>query len=86
MTDRFGLKPGVIASIQSVLAGFEAIDKAILYGSRAKGNYKVGSDIDLALLTADKLQRRYCLRLILHWKIWTCLTALLWPCSSRSVI
>jgi uncharacterized protein len=25
------------------------VDKAILYGSRAKGNYKNGSDIDLTL-------------------------------------
>lgn len=28
---------------------FAEVDEAILYGSRAKGNYKAGSDIDLTL-------------------------------------
>ncbi len=30
--------------------GIPAIEKVILFGSRAKGNYKDGSDIDLAIL------------------------------------
>ncbi|MBL4608243.1 MAG: nucleotidyltransferase domain-containing protein [Pseudomonadales bacterium] len=32
-----------------VLAQFEKIETAVLYGSRAKGNFKTGSDIDLTL-------------------------------------
>ena len=32
-----------------MFARFPAVDKAVLYGSRAMGTYKVGSDIDLAL-------------------------------------
>ena len=32
-----------------MLAQHPAIERAILFGSRAKGNYKNGSDIDLAL-------------------------------------
>ena len=49
MTDPFGLKSEVVDAIRTVLAGFDCITQAILYGSRAKGNYRVGSDIDLAL-------------------------------------
>jgi predicted nucleotidyltransferase len=49
MTLRFGLKESVIRKICSVLARYPQVEKAILYGSRAKGNYKNGSDIDLTL-------------------------------------
>lgn len=49
MTDTFGLKPEVVDAIRAVLADFDCISQAILYGSRAKGNYKIGSDIDLTL-------------------------------------
>jgi len=50
MNERFGLKETTIAQIQSVLSHHPLVTKAILYGSRAKGNYKNGSDIDLTLL------------------------------------
>ena len=46
---RFGLKDTTIQKIQSVLVRYPQVEKAILYGSRAKGNYKNGSDIDLTL-------------------------------------
>jgi predicted nucleotidyltransferase len=49
MTLRFGLKESIIRKICSVLARYPQVEKAILYGSRAKGNYKKGSDIDLTL-------------------------------------
>lgn len=49
MTLRFGLKENVIYRINAVLARYPQVDKAILYGLRAKGNYKNGSDIDLTL-------------------------------------
>lgn len=44
-----GLKSQDIAAIQNVFKKFPKISKAILYGSRAKGNYRPGSDIDLTL-------------------------------------
>ncbi|MGZ3770437.1 MAG: nucleotidyltransferase domain-containing protein [Bdellovibrio sp.] len=50
MTNDFGLTSDVIDKINQVLARFPLIEKAIIYGSRAKGNYKVGSDIDLTLV------------------------------------
>ena len=53
MTLRFGLKETIIEKINAVLAGFPQVEKAVLYGSRAKGNYKNGSDIDLTLYGKD---------------------------------
>jgi predicted nucleotidyltransferase len=44
---QYGLKNSTIESIMAVFASFPEIGKVVLYGSRAKGNYKPGSDIDL---------------------------------------
>ncbi len=49
MTLRFGLKETTIEKLCNVFAKYPPIDKAVIYGSRAKGNYKNGSDIDLTL-------------------------------------
>jgi predicted nucleotidyltransferase len=46
---RFGLKEEVIHRIQEVLSAFPQVEEAILYGSRAMGNFRPGSDIDLTL-------------------------------------
>ncbi|MDT8447679.1 MAG: nucleotidyltransferase domain-containing protein [bacterium] len=43
----FGLSQQVIDQIRGVLAQHPNLEEAIVYGSRAKGNYKTGSDIDL---------------------------------------
>jgi predicted nucleotidyltransferase len=44
-----------------VFSNYPALDRAIVYGSRAKGNYRNGSDIDITLdgsaLTYDDLLR-----------------------------
>jgi len=48
-----GLTDRTVAQIHEVLARFPEVEKAMLYGSRAKGNFKQGSDIDLTLLGAD---------------------------------
>lgn len=45
----YGLKPDTIKCITSVFEKEPAVEKVILYGSRAKGNYRQGSDIDLTL-------------------------------------
>ncbi len=40
------------ADVSTLMEGFKRIKhlkKAVLFGSRAKGNYKPGSDVDLAL-------------------------------------
>ena len=47
---RFGLKESTIEKIISVFVKYTKIKKVLLYGSRAKGNYRNGSDIDLTLI------------------------------------
>lgn len=46
---RFGLSAQVIRQLHGVLAQHPHVQRAVLYGSRAKGNYRTGSDIDLTL-------------------------------------
>lgn len=46
----YGLEQEDIQKINSVFKNHTSIEKAILYGSRAKGNYKPYSDIDLTLV------------------------------------
>ena len=45
----YGLRESTIQKICAVFARYPQVDKAVLYGSRAKGNYRNGSDIDLTL-------------------------------------
>lgn len=57
----YGLPEPTLRAIRRVLASEPAIHRAILYGSRAKGTHRPGSDIDLAIdgpsLTHDRLLR-----------------------------
>jgi predicted nucleotidyltransferase len=46
---KFGLPQNTIDKIGSVFFKYPEIDRVIIYGSRAKGNYREGSDIDLTL-------------------------------------
>ena len=45
----FGLSDATIEKIRSVFARHPQVEKAVLYGSRAKGTFRNGSDIDLSL-------------------------------------
>lgn len=45
----FGLPPTTCATIRQILAGVPAVEKAVIFGSRAKGSHQPGSDIDLTL-------------------------------------
>ena len=47
---RFGLNDNLIESINSVLKKNDKVEKLIIYGSRVNGNYRAGSDIDLAIV------------------------------------
>jgi predicted nucleotidyltransferase len=60
--DKTGLPSKAIEQINAVLARHPAIEQAILYGSRAKGNFRNGSDIDLSL-QSDTLTSRELLRI-----------------------
>ena len=48
---RFGLKETVIGNMIGVLKGYSSVEKAVIFGSRASGDYKHNSDIDLAVWT-----------------------------------
>ena len=47
---KYGLKEHTIEKMKNVFAQFPEVEKVILYGSRAKGTYRPGSDIDLTLM------------------------------------
>lgn len=46
---RLGLTPGHKAIIDRIFSRYPHVEEVIVFGSRAKGNYKPGSDIDLAI-------------------------------------
>ena len=55
MMEETGMKAQVIEEIRA-LAGEYGVEKVILFGSRARGNYKRASDIDLAVSGGDILR------------------------------
>lgn len=46
---QFGLHDDIVAKVNGIFAKYKNVEEVILYGSRAKGNYRNGSDIDLTL-------------------------------------
>lgn len=46
---RFGLKDELVQGIIEAIAGYRAVEKAIIFGSRARGDYAYNSDIDIAI-------------------------------------
>jgi predicted nucleotidyltransferase len=44
-----GLRDSDLQHIADAIHQFNEISEVILFGSRAKGNYKAGSDVDLAI-------------------------------------
>jgi predicted nucleotidyltransferase len=45
----FGLPDTAVDKLSSVFRQFPQVSRVMLYGSRAKGNYQPGSDIDLCI-------------------------------------
>ncbi len=58
MNERYGLPEETIAMFAAVFTRHPEVERVILYGSRAKGNYRSGSDIDLALQGGDGMTER----------------------------
>ena len=50
MMSKTGLNKVEIEAINGIFAKHTAIEKVLLYGSRAKGNFKPSSDIDLSII------------------------------------
>lgn len=49
----YGLPASTIAQLQGVFAQVPRVQQAVLYGSRARGDYRNGSDIDISLQGSD---------------------------------
>lgn len=49
----FGLKEFELNYIIDTIKKFEEIEKAVIFGSRAKGNFKPGSDVDISIYGED---------------------------------
>ena len=47
---KFGLSNTVIQELQNVFRRHANIEKVLIFGSRSKGNYRAGADIDLAVI------------------------------------
>jgi predicted nucleotidyltransferase len=50
---RFGIDAKILKSIASVFARHPSIVEARVYGSRARGDFKPGSDLDIALFAPE---------------------------------
>jgi predicted nucleotidyltransferase len=60
---KYGLSDKTLDTLELIFQKYSGIRQAILYGSRAKGNYRNGSDIDLSLKTDNSFTRTDLLRL-----------------------
>lgn len=49
MKNKFGLLESDMTSIVEVISSHQQVEQAFIFGSRAKGNFRLGSDVDLAL-------------------------------------
>lgn len=50
---QFGLSDKTLETVRAILATCPELEKALVYGSRAMGNYRTGSDIDITLIGAQ---------------------------------
>ena len=48
---QYGLSDKTLNTLNSIFHNYSGIKQVVLYGSRAKGNYRNGSDIDLSIKT-----------------------------------
>lgn len=46
----FGLSTEILDALRLVFSQFSEIDRVLIYGSRARGDFRSGSDIDLAVV------------------------------------
>jgi len=53
----YGLSEKTFDTLNSIFRKYPGIREVVIYGSRAKGNYRNGSDIDLTLKTGSGFSR-----------------------------
>ena len=61
---KYGLADRTLNTLDSIFKKYPDIKNVALYGSRAKGNYRNGSDIDLSLKTGNAFTRRDLLNIV----------------------
>jgi predicted nucleotidyltransferase len=49
----FGLKKDLTDKIVSLILEYKKLEKIVIYGSRARGDFKKSSDIDIAIFAKD---------------------------------
>ena len=59
----FGLPDRTLKTLNSIFCKYPGIRQVILYGSRAKGNHREGSDIDISLKLEDEFDFTSLLRI-----------------------
>lgn len=52
--NKFGLPERTVNELLEYFKSKPGVEKVVVYGSRAKGNFRNGSDIDFAIWTDDK--------------------------------
>ncbi len=55
MNNDFGLPDRTTSELLNYFKSKPEIEKVMIFGSRAKGNYRTGSDIDFAIWKSNKL-------------------------------
>jgi len=59
----FGLSDRTTSTLNSIFQKYPGVKQAVLYGSRAKGKFRTGSDIDISLKTDDSFTHTDLLRI-----------------------
>ena len=51
---KYGLSDKTLDTLNTIFQRYSGIETVLLYGSRAKGNYRSGSDIDLTIKAREE--------------------------------
>lgn len=58
MKNNFGINDSSYEEIMTLFKSFDDLDEVYIFGSRARGDYKDGSDIDLAIKASSNIKLR----------------------------
>lgn len=58
MKNNFGINDSSYEEMMTLFKSFDTLDEVYIFGSRARGNYKKESDIDLAIKTSSDIKLR----------------------------
>lgn len=58
---KFGLSDRIRADFDRVFQGYPSIERVLIFGSRAKGSYRDGSDIDLGVFAPEMSDQEFSL-------------------------